>query len=294
MSAWRWLMIIEGLPTILLGVTAFFFLANDPSEASYLTEREKSFVAIRRHLDGSSLGMDGEGKIDMQQAMSAFRDWKVWTLSVGQLGATVALYGYNTFLPTIISALGYSGLHTQLLTIPCYFAGVIFFLGMAYMSDRTGKRGYFAVAGGVTGCIGYIIILSSFAGGNAPQYAGCIIVGMGTYTATGVPLSWMPSNIPSHYKRGVAQAMAMALANVSGTFTPFFYPTDDRPLYRMGHSACLGFMALTVAMHALTSVFLKRENKRRDHGERNYRVEGKTREEIARLGDNHPDYRYMY
>ena len=287
-------MILEGLPTMLLGIIAFFVLANSPSEAPYLTEREKSFVPIRRHLDGSSLGLEGEGKIDWQQSMSAFRDWKVWTLSVGQLGATVAIYGYNTFLPTIINALGYNGLHTQLLTIPCYFAGVLCFLGTAYLSDRTGRRGYFAIAGGVTCAVGYVIILASFARGNAPQYAGCIIVGMGVYTATGIPLSWMPSNLPSHYKRAVGQAMAMTLANVSGTFTPFLYRTQDRPLYRLGHAGSLGFMVLTIFMHALTSVLLKRENKRRNSGERNYRLEGKTPEEIAQLGDDHPDYRYMY
>ena len=294
MSAWRWLMVIEGLPTILLGFIAFFVLANDPSDASYLTDREKSFVPIRRHLDGSSLGMDGEGKIDWKESMSAFKDWKVWTLSFGQLGATVALYGYNTFLPTIISALGYNGLHTQLLTIPCYFAGVLCFLIMAYLSDRTGRRGYFSVAGGVTCALGYIIILASFAGGNAPQYAGCIIVGMGVYTATGIPLSWMASNIPSHYKRAVGQAMAMTVANISGTFTPFLYRTQDKPLYRLGHAGCLGFVVLTIVMHGLTTVLLKRENKKRDCGERDYRLQGKTSDEIARLGDNHPEYRYMY
>ncbi|MBE3046365.1 MFS transporter [Candidatus Bathyarchaeota archaeon] len=215
-------------------------------------------------------------------------------MSIGQLGATVALYGYNTFLPTIISALGYNELYTQLLTIPCYFAGVLCFLIMAYLSDRTGQRGYFSIAGGVTCALGYAIMLGTFSSGNAPQYFGCVVVAMGVYTATGIPLSWLPSNIPSHYKRAVAQAFAMALANVSGTFSPFLYRTEDRPLYRLGHAGCMGFVVLTVVMHALTAVLLKRENKKRDRGERDYRLVGKTSEEIARLGDNHPQYRYMY
>lgn len=294
MSAWRWLMILEGVPTMLLGITAFFVLANDPYDAPYLTEREKTFVSIRRDLDGSSYGKEGEDKIDWEQALSAFKDWKVWTLSFGQLGATVAIYGYNTFLPTIINALGYSGVHTQLLTIPCYFAGVMCFLLMAYFSDRTGRRGYFAIAGGMTTVVGYAIILGCFSSGNAPQYIGCIVVAMGVYTATGIPLSWMPSNLPSHYKRGVGQAMAMTLANVSGTFSPFLYRTEDKPLYRLGHSTSMAFMFMTVVMHGLTSFFLKRENKKRDRGERDYVLEGKTPEEIAKLGDYHPEYRYMY
>lgn len=294
MSAWRWLMIFEGIPTIILGVIAYLVLPNDPSEAVFLTERERSFVPIRRHIDGQSLGKEDEGKVDWEQSLSAFKDWKVWTMSFGQLGTTVAIYGYNTFLPTIISGLGYNGLHTQLLTIPCYFAGVLVFFVMAYLSDRKQKRGVFAVAGGVTCAIGYAVVLATFSSGTAPQYVGCVIMAMGVYTSTGIALSWIPSNIPSQYKRAVAQATAMTLANVSGIFSPFLYRTEDTPLYRLGHATSMGFAVLTVCMHSLTAVLLKRENMKRDRGERDYRVEGKTAEEIARLGDNHPSYRYMY
>lgn len=36
--AWRWILILEGLPTIVLGITTWFFLADDPDSAYYLSK----------------------------------------------------------------------------------------------------------------------------------------------------------------------------------------------------------------------------------------------------------------
>lgn len=35
---WRWILILEGLPTICLGIATWFFLANEPETAYYLTK----------------------------------------------------------------------------------------------------------------------------------------------------------------------------------------------------------------------------------------------------------------
>lgn len=41
-NAWRWFMILDGIPTVLLHMTTFFVLANDPDSVPYLTERERA------------------------------------------------------------------------------------------------------------------------------------------------------------------------------------------------------------------------------------------------------------
>jgi len=295
MSAWRWLMILEGIPTVVLGVAAYFILENDPQSAAYLTDREKQLCEVRKHLDGTSLGLEGESdRIDWQQCREAWKDWKVWTIATAQHGVTVMLYGFSTFLPTIINALGYSGLHTQLLTIPCYAAGALIYLVVAYFSDRTGRRGPYAVAGCLVSCAGYAILLGTPKYGAGAQYAGCIIVACGLYVAVGIPISWMPNNLPSHFKRAAGQGTSMTLGNCAGIYSAFLYRTKDKPEYKLGHGATLGFVFAAAVGYGLTSVLLWRENKKRDRGERDYVLVGKTEEEIARLGDYNPKYRYIY
>lgn len=295
MSAWRWLMILEGIPTVIFGAASFFILANDPTSASYLTEREKELSKIRSVLDGSNVGKEGESdRIDWQQCREAWKDWKVWTLATAQHGVTVMLYGFSTFLPTIINGLGYSGIHTNLMTIPCYAAGALIYLCVAYASDRTGKRGIFAVCGCLTSCVGYAILLGTPQYGAGAQYAGCIIVACGLYVAVGIPISWMPNNLPSHFKRAAGQGTSMTLGNCAGIYSAFLYRTKDRPEFKLGHGATLGFVFAAGCLFGLTSILLRRENKKRDRGERDHVLEGKTPEEIARLGDYNPSYRYLY
>lgn len=51
-------MILEGIPTVLLRITAFFVLANDSDSAAYLTERERAITQYCRDLDRTPLDDD--------------------------------------------------------------------------------------------------------------------------------------------------------------------------------------------------------------------------------------------
>jgi hypothetical protein len=44
---WRWIFIIEGIPSVIVGVAAWFFLANSPEEAPYLTGEDKRLAPWR-------------------------------------------------------------------------------------------------------------------------------------------------------------------------------------------------------------------------------------------------------
>ncbi|HEY7820503.1 MAG TPA: MFS transporter, partial [Vicinamibacteria bacterium] len=44
MAGWRWLFLVEGLPSIVLGVIAAFYLTSRPAEARWLTPEEKSVL----------------------------------------------------------------------------------------------------------------------------------------------------------------------------------------------------------------------------------------------------------
>lgn len=91
MRGWRWIMILEGLPTIVLGVVVFFLLPNDPEHAYFLTAEEKKFMVVRHQRQyGFTESAQQFSKEDM---MKAFKDWKVWVFSVGQFGADTMLYG---------------------------------------------------------------------------------------------------------------------------------------------------------------------------------------------------------
>jgi MFS family permease len=91
LSGWRWIMIIEGLPTFVLGIATFFLLPNDPSSAYFLTEDEKLLMVARtRRNYGDTESAQHFSKADM---LKAFKDWKVWAFCAGQFGMDTMLYG---------------------------------------------------------------------------------------------------------------------------------------------------------------------------------------------------------
>jgi hypothetical protein len=53
LSAWRWLFILEGLPSLLSAIAVFFLLPDYPETSSWLTAADKALAADRLRLEGS-------------------------------------------------------------------------------------------------------------------------------------------------------------------------------------------------------------------------------------------------
>jgi MFS family permease len=91
MKGWRWILIIEGMPSVLLGVVTLFALPNDGSSAYFLTEEEKLLMEERHKRDYGNTASSRE--FSRHDMMRAFADWKVWAFSIAQFGVDTMLYG---------------------------------------------------------------------------------------------------------------------------------------------------------------------------------------------------------
>ena len=156
---WRWILIIEGLPTFVLGIATFFLLADDPEHACYLSTEDKHLVDSRRERQvGQTKSAQEFHKKDFFLGLT---DWKIYAFCIGQFGADTMLYGYSTFLPTIIKALGdWTSAQVQALTIPCYCLGALTYVIIARISDSQQRRGLYTVIFGTISVIGYGVLLS--------------------------------------------------------------------------------------------------------------------------------------
>ena len=149
------------------------------------------------------------------------KDWKIYAFCAGQFGADTMLYGYSTFLPTIIKGINshWSSAIIQVLTIPCYALGAITYLITAWISDRYQRRGIPTVILCLISVVGYAMLMSNSSSGV--HYTGCFLVAMGLYVAVGIPLAWLPSNNPRYGKRTTASGLQLTIGNTSGIMAPF-------------------------------------------------------------------------
>ena len=118
------------------------------------------------------------------------------------------------FLPTIITGLGYSAAHAQLLTIPPYVAGCLVTVAFGMLSDRWTMRGPFVLIGALLGLIGYVILYATREA--VVGYVGTIIASCGLFPAAACVLAWTGGNVGGDVKRGVVIAMTIGLGNLGG------------------------------------------------------------------------------
>jgi D-galactonate transporter len=104
LDGWRWIFLIEGLPTVLLGVVCYFTLRDKPAQATWLTDSEKAWVesAVGADVSGREHGRIGHG-------FSLYRmlaDGQVWALIFVYFTCVVASYSFTFWLPAMIKGFG--------------------------------------------------------------------------------------------------------------------------------------------------------------------------------------------
>lgn len=215
---WQWIFYLEGIISIIMGFIALFTLANDPASAWYLQPDEVQ-IAQWRLYQQTGHTEDGE-KLHWRDVKKGALDWRTWTFGAAQFGVNTMWYGYSTFLPTMIQGIGsWSASQVQLLTIPCYALGAITYLGVAHLSDSQGRRGLYSCISILVSIIGYALLLSDVPSGV--HYLGCFFVAAGLYIAVGLPLAWLPNNLPRYGKRAFSSGFQLTIGSFGGVASPY-------------------------------------------------------------------------
>jgi MFS family permease len=290
--AWRWILTINGVPTVLTAFIIPLILPNSPETAKFLSVDDRTDLA---RLRAAEVGQTRSGQeMHKEDVMAGVKDWTIWALSFAQFCSHSVLYSFSVFLPTIILEMDGSWQGNpalvQALTVPVYALGFFTYLICAKISDRTQQRGLFCIGGGLTMILGYCLLIANHS--VAMSFAGCFIVAMGLWTGSGSGMAWITVNQPRYGKRAFASGIFITIGNSAGVASPFLFSNADKPTYRPGYGASIGMLVLAVCIHATVYLHFKRLNKRKLQGKEDWRIEGKTEEEIMEMGEHNP--RYMY
>ena len=136
LHGWQWMFILEGLPTVLLGIAFFTFLTERPADARWLDAEQRTW--LQQTLDAERAAAEGVRRFRLADVVS---DGRVWSLSILFGCALVGVYGLLIWIPQIINAMGHMSLfEVGLLSAVPPLAGVVGQLAVSHSSDRTGDR----------------------------------------------------------------------------------------------------------------------------------------------------------
>src|SRR2546425_11368326 len=125
LAGWKWLFLLEGLPTILLGIIFPWVLTNRPVEARWLTAEEQRVVVERIQSEKRDR--------EMRHLLPALRDARVLLLSGIFFGFTVGSYGLGIWLRKFVKEQQISNLTVGFITAGCY---VVACIGMVARSEE--------------------------------------------------------------------------------------------------------------------------------------------------------------
>jgi MFS family permease len=211
LAGWQWLFLLEGVPSIIVGVWVMYYLDSNIHEAKWLTADEKTL--LDRNLEAE------ETQKTEHRILDAFKSGKVYVLCVIYFTLMIGLYGIAFWLPTIVKALGVAGYWNVglLSAIPWGFA-TIGMLILSHHSDRTGERRWHYALNAAAGAVG-LALAGAF--GGSPT-ASIVFLSIGTLGVVGsMPLFWP---IPSAFLTGTAAAAGIGIVNSIGNLGGYVGP----------------------------------------------------------------------
>src|SRR5271155_5309241 len=160
---------------------------------------------------------------------------------------SLPLYTLSLFLPTIISKLGYTAAHAQLLTVPPYAVATILTVIVAVLAEKTHKRAPFIIASSFA-IVGYIILLTAPTSKPGVSYLGTIFAAAGIYPSTAIVLSWPAANVSGQSKRATATAMTITIGNLGAVIGTQLYRPNTSPRWHLRHGFALGYLVANLTV----------------------------------------------
>ncbi|KAI1305631.1 putative MFS transporter [Xylaria venustula] len=261
LSAWRWLFIIEGIPSLLSAFFVFFFLPDYPEDAKWLTIQERDLAVHRLRLEGSK----GASKaMTWHDAKETLTDWRLWGHYVIYFGISVPFSSLSLFTPSITAGLGYDDLRAQLMTVPPYAVAYVVQIFTSWSADHFNERGLHSAALAFVGAIGFLLSAVLPPDAYLSRYGGLIIAASGAFACIPPLLGWLSSNIFSTASVGMAIALNIGLGGAPGQIVGvFIYKSNEvKRGYPTGHWTNAALLFLVAVGGVLLRFYYAWRNKK--------------------------------
>ena len=210
-TGWRWLFILEGMPAIVLGTVAYFFLTDLPQQAKWLTVEQRGWLE-------STLHIERQGSTHAMPVLQAFRSQTVLVVAAAYIFCNFTYYSLIFWLPSMMKRLtGLSDVRVGLLGALPYVAVFLAMLFNGWHSDRQLERRWHTAVPVLLSAAGFLGLLLQ------PHSPGRLLL---LLTAASVGQSYLPVlwSIPTEYLSKSAAAASVGMVNALGSIPGFFGP----------------------------------------------------------------------
>ncbi|GEQ72882.1 hypothetical protein JCM33374_g6570 [Metschnikowia sp. JCM 33374] len=273
LAGWRWLFIIEGGVTLLVGLWGFHAMVPSAVETKrkfnpkgWFTEREEKIVVNRVLRDDPSKGdMNNRQALSPKMIWKAFMDYDLWPIYMVGFLVFIPKGTVQPYMTLTLKQLGFSTFNVNLLTIPQYVIHIIFLLVITWLSEKVNERALVSLALPVF-ALPFLAALRWWPGSMHQPWPTWFLVSMvlSSPYIHAICVSWVSRNSNSIRSRSVCSALYNMFVQLGNIAANNIYRADDKPLYKRGNQNLVAVAAAAIPLLILVKVYYVWRNNQRD------------------------------
>ena len=242
-KGWQWLFLLEGIPSVLLGITVLWFLPNGPQDAPWLNPEEKAWVNQTLE-EESNVRLKNRGT----NHVWAMLDPRVLLLTCLYFTVAVGANASGAYLPRLVETQFPGGaFKVGVISSLPHVCSVILMILLSRWSDKVGRRSPFVALASGLAALGWLIAWR--AGDPWMALGGLCLAQAGMMSM--LPVFWP---LPSTFLGGAAAAGGIAFINSVANIGGFYGPTV---LGKFGLEAVALTMGVGTVLALITGVFVE-------------------------------------
>ena len=211
LAGWKWLFILEALPSLVLGVAILFYLDNGIASAKWLNDAEKALLS-------RNVASDNAHKIAHVSIRSFIGDRRLWLMASIYFCVVLGQYGLTFWLPTIIRKAGVADpLWVGVYTAIPYLCAIIALPLVGASADRHRERRLHLAIPMLVAAAGFATL--PMLGGVGASLV-CVSVAAAGILASSSQFWSLPTALLGGMSAAAGIAAVNCFANLAGFFSP--------------------------------------------------------------------------
>ena len=235
LAGWKWLFILEALPSLLLGVAILLYLDNGIAAAKWLTDAEKALLS-------RNVANDNAHKVAHVSIKSFIGDRRLWLMAAIYFCVVLGQYGLTFWLPTIIRKSGVADpLWVGIFTAIPYLCAIVALPLVGASADRHRERRLHLA-------IPMLVSAAGFAALPMLGGVGASLVCVSVAAAGILASSSQFWSLPTALLGGMSAAAGIAAVNCFANLAGFFSPAIVGWLNDLTGKSTAGLIFISVAV----------------------------------------------
>ncbi|KAG1812652.1 allantoate permease [Suillus variegatus] len=271
-AGWRWLFIIEGILTLLIGIFCFFNMPPSPTQTKawfrpkgWFTEREEIIIVNRVLRDDPTKGdMHNREGLTLRRLWTAVCDYDLWPIYILGLMFGIPNSPPSTYLTLLLTNIGFNTFDTNLLTIPSLAIGIVTMFWITLVSESVNERTIVSMMMDLW-TLPFLVALYALPSNPNPWIFFTVATGLLSYPYTHpIQVGWCSRNAGAVASRTVNASLYNMFVQVSGIVSAQIYVASDAPRYQRGNRTLIIICCVNIfILYPATKVYYIWRNRQR-------------------------------